>query len=599
MASEALETLLPYYRRELQYLRKMGQQFAEEYPKVARRLELGENESPDPHTERLIESLAFLSGRVQYNIERDMPRITSGLLGVLYPQLVAPIPSQTIVQFDVDPNQSIADDGEAVPAETSLYIDAPTGEACRFRTAYPLTLWPFSVTEVAIEPRDRYEVLSSAHDVSAVLRIRIRCDDGAWSDYDLDHLRLHLAGAPQVTAPLYELLFAHTRRVVLLDENQSAPEFLPPDSIQPVGFAPGEAVLPTFDNAHAAYRLIQEYAVFPQKYMFFDLQHLDRNPGQQYVDVLALLDHVPDQSLHVDARNIRLNCVPAVNLFERTSEPVRVDQTKVEYRLVADRRHEEATEIHSVRDVRNTRSADAGAAYRPYFVFDHAARQKDTSAFWHIERRPHQQFGGTDTYLSFIDLDADPTTPADDIVYAHVLCTNRRLPEEIPPEAIYTTDQGLPVQSITGLSTPTPPIDPPLGGRHLWKLVSNLSLNHLSLSSRPESLQALREMIRLYSTGISSDVEQQLEGIRSMATRTVSRRLRGNSLGFCQGVEVHLTVDERSFVGSSALLLGAVLDRVFGLHVSVNSFTQLVLSTNQRDGVWHRWPPRAGHQALL
>jgi type VI secretion system protein ImpG len=600
MPSEALDTLLPYYRRELQYLREMGQTFAEAYPKVARRLALGDQESPDPHMERLIESLAFLCGRVQYNIERDMPRITTGLLGVLYPQLVSPVPAQSIVQFAVDLNQGVPGDGTQVPAETPLYLDAPTGETCRFRTAYPLTLWPFSVTQAAIEPRDRYDVLSGAHEVEAVLRLRIRCDDGVWSDYDLRQVRLHLAGDPQLTSSLYELLFAHTRRVVLLDEDQGTPEFLPTDALRPVGFDEEEATLPAPDHAHDAHRLIQEYATFPRKYLFANLRHLDRSPGEDYVDVLALLDRPPDDTVQVSAQNVRLNCTPAVNLFRRTTDPLRVDQRQVEYRLVADRRREETTEIHSVESIRSTRDPEAGRTYRPYFGFDHRTRPEGPSAFWYTERRPHPHHEGTDLVVSFVDRDLDPTQPADETVYGHVLCTNRRLPEDIPPQAQYTSDQGLPVTEITGVATPSNPIDPPLGGQHLWQLVSNLTLNHLSLSSRPESLDALRERLRLYSGGAPADFEQQLEGLRALSTQTVARRVGDEAWrGYCRGTEVALTVDERSFVGSSAFLLGAVLNRVVGLHASVDSFTQLVLSSNQRDGTWHRWPPRAGDQNLL
>jgi type VI secretion system protein ImpG len=600
MPSEALDTLLPYYRRELQALREMGQTFAEAYPKVARRLELGDQESPDPHTERLIESLAFLCGRVQYNIERDMPRMTTGLLGVLYPQLVSPVPAQSIVQFAVDLDQGVPGGGTQVPAETPLYLDAPTGETCRFRTAYPLTLWPFSVTEVAVEPRDRYEVLSGAHEVEAVLRLRIRCDDGVWSDYDLRQLRLHLAGDPQLNSSLYELLFAHTRRVVLLDEDRGTPEFLPDEALRPVGFGAEEATLPAPDHAHDAHRLIQEYATFPRKYLFADLQHLERSPGEEYVDVLALLDRPPEDTVQVDAQNVRLNCTPAVNLFRRMTEPLRVDQRQVEYRLVADRRREETTEIHSVESIRSTRRPAAGRTYRPYFGFDHRTQPEGPSAFWYAERRPHPHHDGTDLVVSFVDRDLDPTQPADETVYGHVLCTNRRLPEDIPPQAQYTSDQGLPVTEITGVATPSNPIDPPLGGEHLWQLVSNLTLNHLSLSSRPESLDALREQLRLYSGGAPADFEQQLEGLRSLSTQTVARRVGDEAWrGYCRGTEVALTVDERSFVGSSAFLLGAVLHRVVGLHASVDSFTQLVLSSNQRDGTWHRWPPRAGDQTLL
>jgi type VI secretion system protein ImpG len=69
--------------------------------------------------------------------------------------------------------------------------------------------------------------------------------------------------------------------------------------------------------------------------------------------------------------------------------------------------------------------------------------------------------------------------------------------------------------------------------------------------------------------------------------------------GFCRGTEVTLTVDESSYVGGGSFLLAAVLDRFFGLYASVNSFTQLVLTSQQREGVWKRWPARAGERAAL
>jgi type VI secretion system protein ImpG len=599
MPSKALEKLLPYYRRELAYLREMGNTFAEEYPKIARRLEMGEGESADPHTERLIESLAFLAGRVQYNIEQDMPRITTGLFRVLYPQLVSPTPAQTIVHFETDFTQSIPEDGTPVDAGTHLYLDAPTGETCRFQTAYPTTLWPFSVREVAFEPRDKYDFLQSLDDIPSVLRIRLGCENGSFPDYDVDRLRFHLGGDPQVGMALYELLFGHGRRVALLPDQDAQPEFLPDEAIEPVGFGSDQAILPYPDHAHEGHRLLQEYATLPKKYLFFDLQHVDRHRSDDHVDILVLLDRRPDETLEVRPRNLRLGCTPAVNLFERTTEPIRLDHQSVEYRLVADRRREETTEIHSVQQVTSARDPSVGRSYAPYFAFRHEMQQENP-VFWYDERRPHRRFEGTDVVMSFVDLEFDPSDPADEAVYAHVLCTNRRLPEEIPPRALYTSEEDLPVTSIIGLTKPTSPIDPPLGGETLWQLLSNLSLNHLSLSNQGESLDALREMLRLYGTGETVDLEQQLEGIRSMQTEPVTRHLRDKGWrGFCRGTQVTLTLDERSFVGSSPFLLGAVLARFFGLYASANSFSQLAIKTKQRDDVWKQWPPMAGEQALL
>src|SRR4051794_40628049 len=105
MIANSHEELLKYYKSELTYLRRMGGVFAERYPKVAKRLELGRDECADPHVERLIEAFAFLTGRLQHEIDSEFPDITSALLNILYPQLTSPIPSMAIAQFNLAQDQ--------------------------------------------------------------------------------------------------------------------------------------------------------------------------------------------------------------------------------------------------------------------------------------------------------------------------------------------------------------------------------------------------------------------------------------------------------------------------------------------------------------
>src|SRR3954466_8248748 len=90
---------LAYYRRELDYLRNAGREFAIKHPEMAGRLELGGMESPDPHVERLIESFAFLSGRLRRDLDSEFPQIAGALLEALHPNLMAPVPAMTVVRF--------------------------------------------------------------------------------------------------------------------------------------------------------------------------------------------------------------------------------------------------------------------------------------------------------------------------------------------------------------------------------------------------------------------------------------------------------------------------------------------------------------------
>ena len=89
------DELLGYYERELGFLRQMGAEFAQKYPKVAGRLLLEPDKCEDPHVERMIEAFAFLAGRVHLKIDDEFPEITESLLNVLYPHYLAPIPSMS------------------------------------------------------------------------------------------------------------------------------------------------------------------------------------------------------------------------------------------------------------------------------------------------------------------------------------------------------------------------------------------------------------------------------------------------------------------------------------------------------------------------
>jgi type VI secretion system protein ImpG len=210
------------------------------------------------------------------------------------------------------------------------------------------------------------------------------------------------------------------------------------------------------------------------------------------------------------------------------------------------------------------------------------------------------EFGGTDIMLSFRDFDFQPAKPADEVVFAHVLCTNRALSSELSSYAMLHTDVSLPVKSIATLKKPTRPVAPPLGGQALWRLVSHLSLNYLSFSEVKDSLIALREILTLYTFSDSPAVRHQIHGIREMDVRRIVRPLTTDGWrAFCRGTEVTLTLEPSSYTGSSAFLLASVLNHFFALHASMNSFTQLVIRREGREEGWKTWPPMPGAKAVL
>ncbi len=599
---------LRYYLDELAYLRRMGREFAHLYPKIAARLEIADGLSTDPHVERLIESFAFLMARLERRLDLELPEISATMLGVLYPHLVNPVPPLAIARFEVDPAQSKATTGRVIPRHTRLFAQSRDGHVCRFRTAYPVELWPLDVVGVDLQPRAAFSSLDARHDISSVVRIRLETRGTVLDELSLTQLRFHLNGDSTLTGALYDLLGSGLGGIALTTDVTSEPVFLPADALVPVGFGADEDVIPGAPPAHPGYRLLQEYLHFPAKFHFFDLIGLDRCRGDRTLkgrslDILLLLRQTPATRLPIDRDTILLGCTPVQNVFPKTTEPIRVDHRSLEHRVVGDVRREAITEIHSIQSVSASSDPEKRTAeIQPFFSFRHRPGEQAHTAFWHARRAAtgRADVPGTDMWLSFVDLEFHPTEPPAHVLYAHTLCTNRELAVQIPPGATLQIEEKAPVTRITCLSRPTNTAYPAVGGATLWKLVSNLTLGHLSLSNQPQGLDALREILRLYNFSSSPFIERQIEGIREMQTRPVVGRVGGDAWrGFCRGTEVTLVFDEAQYVGGSAFLFASVLHHFFGLHAAVNSFTQVVMRSLQREQPWKRWPPLAGAQHVF
>jgi type VI secretion system protein ImpG len=612
------DDLLPYYERELSFLRQLGAEYADKYPKIAGRLLLEAGKCEDPHVERLIQAFAFLAARIQRKIDDEFPEICESLLNVLYPHYLNPLPSMSLVQFVLDPEQGKLTSGYRIARGTMLYSQPVDGAACRFRTCYPVTLWPLEVASARFDAPDRLAPSSKA---ARVIRLELRCVGGtAFSELDIDQLRFCLHGESALVYRLYELLFNHTLQVQLRPLSGAGgvkPIILSPQCLQPVGFGPDEAILPYSPRSFMGYRLLQEYFAFAEKFLFVDLGELRRAAQAEFregVEVLIYLDQVPRVEQALSAENFRLGCTPIVNLFELIAEPIRLTHTESEYRVIPDVRRPNATEVYSVDEVLCTDpDLHEPMRFEPFYSFRHATERERQRAFWYTTRRPSARKGdaGTEVYLSLVDLDFRPAVPAVETLTTRVTCTNRDLPARLPfggeaarSEALqqrgdFELEGAAPLSRIRCLKKPTETVRPPQRRGVQWRLISHLSLNHLSIGDGDRGA-ALREILKLYDFSDSAILRQQIEGITNVASRRVIRRAAsGPASGFCRGIEVTVEFDEEKYVGSGAFLFSSVLDRFLALYASLNSFTQLVAVTQQREGPLKRWPPRAGEQILL
>ncbi|MGC2855974.1 type VI secretion system baseplate subunit TssF [Novispirillum sp. DQ9] len=597
------DVLLDYYQRELHALRHLGAEFARAHPKVAARLDLGGQASADPQVERLLESFAFLTGRIQRSLDADFPLIPAALLEVLYPHLVAPVPSMAIARWQLGQGEMAADQKAVVQRGARLYADTEDGVTCRFRTCYAVTLRPLRVAGADVLAPDDHEA-TRGRPAAGVVRLTLESASPkqTLADLAVDSLRLHLGGTMASASHLHEMLTTRLRDVIVVPGDGGAPVSLGAACVRPVGFADAEAVLPDPPQAHPAYRLVQEYFAFPEKFLFVDVDGLDRALAGTRAEILFLLDRPLPRAVSVSEESFRLFCTPVINLFPKTTEPLRLDHRRSEYLLVPDARWEPITEIHSLLKVSAyTDPRESADVVAPFFSAAHTDGTEER-AFYVARRAASRRAAvpGTDLFVRFVDLDFNPEKPAAKTLYAHTLCTNRGLAEEIPAGTRLNQEDAAPVRLVALDNRPTPQRPPPLEGQVLWRLVSHLSLNHLSLDGGPRSLAALKEILFLYGDAGRPDLRRQIEGLRGLDVKPIVRRLRGGGWNaFVPGRAITLSFDRRDYAGGSPTLLGFVLERFFALYAGMDAFTQLTMLNTQNEGDSHTWPPATGvHDAL-
>ena len=607
-----MEDLLPYFERELVYLRRLGREFYERYPRVGGALQLGDDTCPDSHVEQLIQSVALLSARVAKRLDDSYPELTEALLETLFPHYLRPFPSCSIVRATYP---SIKSAGEApvmaIPRGTEMDSSAVDGVRCSFKTAYDIVLSPMTLAAARFDPVVRApSCVTLPASASAVLSIVI---DGA-APTDLPALRVFIDGEPSFCAALRDALFM--RAVCAYVETEPGRwTALPAVPLAPVGFAEDEALIPFDARSHVAYRVLSEYFVFPEKFNFFDidlvaLRALLPQGCRCFTFHVALAGLRPDSSsarmlASLSETNLLLGCSPVVNLFQRPGQPISVTQLTADYAVVADAAHAKSFEVYSIDSVKMVRrrgQKEAVTEFRPFYSLRHGEDASTKNGHYWMLRSDDELAAlspGHEKRITLIDGDFNPMEVEKTSLSIALSCTNRDLPNALKygqAGGDLTPLRDADSYSVRLLRRPTRTYRFAKGSQQ-WRLISHLTVNQHALSQG--GLPAFREMLALYDLPHSPISRRQIEGITDLqqaATVTWMRHKHGAAL--VHGTEMRMTLDEEAFVGSGLLLFVEVIDQFLGLYVQVNSFIELVVLSKQSDKELMRCKPRSGYLTL-
>ncbi|MBK5011300.1 type VI secretion system baseplate subunit TssF [Pseudomonas sp. S60] len=582
------------FSEELRYLHELGNDFAQDNPQLARLLGKG---GSDPDVERLMEAFAFLTAKLRLKLEDDLPELTHPMLQLLWPNYLRPLPSATIIQFK--PRKQALSQSHRIPRGSRLFSKPVDGVPCEFRTCTAVDIHPFEIDAVGA---------TQTLDSSAVwlgLRTLVERPLNALGCASLD---FHLSGDTLTARTLYLWLSQYLDQVSMTINGEV--RRLPSSSIVFPGFSPDQALLPYPQNVFDGYRILQEYFVFPERFHFFSVTGLEKVwPGQAAEKVsleFYFTRQLPD-SLRVGSADFSLFCTPAVNLFSHSAEPIDLSSRPAQVELTPRGKQPHAYEIFSVDQVISTRTTTDGSTgehlrtFRPFESFAHEIEhvQGRTALYYRCSIEDSLRGDGVTHRIAFVRADANAYIGELETASIDLTCTNRDLPLALTVDDINVTSEVTPpLATYTNLRPPTRPYRPVLDGQLQWALISNMSLNYLSLLSA----EPLKAVINAYDFAALHDIQQtrttrkRLDGIRDIQTEPLDWLIKGQPI---RGLRTRLKLDQGAFLCEGDLyLFGCVLAHFFALYASINAFHQLeVINTTNNEH--YTWPIQTGKQPLI
>lgn len=652
---------LLYYSKELNFLKDMGREFARKYPKVGSRLALNTTDIPDPYIERLLEGVAFLTARTRLKLDSEYPRFVQRILEVVYPDFLTQRPASAVI--NIDPIQHYHSDvlhrlnrGQVLQSQPieEHQVSCPFS-ICKSIEITPLCLERAQYTEVlSYLPNLSSLLLSSTSKIQSALRLdfSLRVPTSC-SDMLPEVLNLYLGSElSKSSSILYLLLVACEGVLCHASDNPKAWHYLLSEKPEQLGFADDEALSFNLHKTVGAFRLMQEYAELPEKFLFISQGglklaisnaeqdgHLPRQP-QQIEEIISdkgtnkkIITHkkryfslsflfnssIPELVELVQTSDFSVNATTIVNLFKKKGVRFPINIQDREHHVLIDRTQPLNYEVHSIEQVKgfdqNNRqtatflpiyqSPDMGLHAEPperYAYF--SARREDRLPSVQVKHNGFRSsYLGSEVFLSLAD-------PHDYIFNSDIRhlsleawCTSRDLPLLIPRDGIsdFLPEGSLPVQSIKFISKLTRPKEAVNEDESLWPFLNQLGLNYLSLLDQEDTTSALqlKELLSVFVHKDSNFLKKQIESISRVHIKPIRKIIRHHgSAASVRGVLLTIVLDETLLGGIHPFLFGSVLNHYFCRLVSLNSFIQLQVETIQQGRI-ACWPVLIGSRKLI
>jgi len=578
-----------YFEEELRYLREEGERFAQMYPQRARYLKLDSVKGGSSHIERLFEGFAFLSAGIKRRLDDGFPELTEGLVEMLWPRLLEPIPPACIVEFT--PRPGILQNSYTISKGTEMLTapDSDSAVSCQFSTTHDVIINPLAL--------DKVECVTAASGKDT-LTLAFKLDPGIRPEsLQMSPLRFYIRADLASALRIRKSLLHDVEEAAVRDDLGRTVRLVPKDTFIEGGFAESDDLFPEPQNINRPLSLIRDYFTFPERFLFVDVFGLetlpcgDKPPSTLFLDV-SFNRKIPSA---ITKSNLKLYCVPAVNVFKRDAEPLYIDGQKGEYDITSDAAR---PKCYAIRSVESVTGIDAVTGERRiYNKFRKPGAPRSYSL-----RRERQLNGDQRIKLSMNGQQTEKGRIIKEMLHIEAWQTNGNLAGKTAAGGGLRKPAPNFPNFITfeNITTPDNPIHPPNSDEYLWIFTSHLASTYSDFNDA----EKLKSLLYAYDwTGMGNqsgkrggvnawEKHTEVEAITSVAFKPVDLAV---DRAVIRGTEMNITIDENDAAEESLFLLGTVLARALSCMASINTFLRLVF-TMSGSGKTFEWSCQSGER---
>ena len=545
-----------YFDAQMRLLTQAGKQFAQFYPEHAGMLNIDALKDRDPHIERLLEGVAYLTAHTQKRLDESVPEVSEQVLRQLCPILLSYFPSSTVVQFS--PKLAMQ---KTHTIEKGLQLNPPTaksdGKKIIFTTTHSLDVVPLDVEHVQYQ---------ESH-LGAELRIGLKfvCQ-GERSNFDLSTLNFYLRGDTPLCSALFQLLKTPNKQAEL---DFGANHFEYNKKLKAKGCNASYldidgALLPSAAKSHPGYALLLDYFNAKDRFYFLSFDGLKNEEFPEHIDRFEIVfrgDKKLPPGHQLSKENILINCVPAINLFSQAAEPIKIEPNRTDYMISADQARTDHVFSYTVDDVAGRNSVTGQThEYTPRYqsVFE------DEKKLFTVLTKDVGAAAPTHYLQLPFNLNDEKETLSIDLT-----AFNAGWPRQLLQEGdLNEGGKDMPnIVDVKNVIRPTNYLACPSQPKH-WQLISLLNVKFSQITQVTE----LKRLLVLFDWSNKAENRLRIESILKISATPISQIKRGI---FIKGVDVLIDIDESKFVGDADLYhFCNVLHEFFLMYAPINESVQ-------------------------